>query len=81
MADSSKDKKKVYNTLQALNYILESENEVSDTEICMSSSEDEQEEDIIDFCDRGADIVSGNQSEVSVSVNVSFYFSYDMLIQ
>ena len=46
----------------------------------MSSSEDEQEEDIIDFCDRGADIVSGNQSEVSVSVNVSFYFSYDMLI-
>ena len=79
MAASSEDRKKVYNTLQALDNILESGNEVSDTEICMSSSEDEQEEDAMDFCERGADIVGGNESEVSFYVNVLFYFSYDLL--
>ena len=45
----------------------------------MSSSEDEQEEDAMDFCERGADIVGRNESEVSFYVNVLFYFSYDLL--
>ena len=48
---------------------------MSDTEVCLSSSKDEEEEDALEFCERGAEIISGKESEVHVFAN-DFYFLY-----
>ena len=53
---------------------------MSDTEVCLSSSKDEEEEDALEFCERGAEIISGKESEVHVFANDFYflYFSFDL---
>ena len=53
---------------------------MSDTEVCLSSSKDEEEEDALEFCERGAEIISEKESEVHVFANDFYflYFSFDL---
>ena len=43
---------KIYNINEALEDLLDSDIEFSDTEICMSSSEEDDGDDMLDYCER-----------------------------
>ena len=70
MASSSKhppDNK--YNVSEALEYILCSESDESDDEACRNSSEDDSNDEMLDFCDIGADFVSNADPKVGILLN------------
>ena len=80
MADAKQScSKKLYNVNEALEHLLDSDVEFNDTEICMSSSEDD-DDDVLDYCERQADYVVEDKvcsllacSRV-VSCNIIFLF-------